>query len=159
MKKALLIFASVFIFFSVILFFSGFYLKGTGTPRYEGELALEGLMESVEVNFDLNGIPHIKANNEHDGYMALGYIMAQDRIFQMDLIRRVYKGELSEILGRKALDSDVLFRTIDVNYGLRQQYEKGLMNPRVVSLFKSYLRGVNAFIEEDNLPFEFKLLG
>lgn len=159
MKKALLIFASVFIFLSVILFFSGLYLKSTGTPRYEGKLALEGLMEPVEVNFDLNGIPHIKANNEHDGYMALGHIMAQDRIFQMDLIRRVYKGELSEILGRKALDSDVLFRTIDVNYGLRQQYEKGLMNPRVVSLFKSYIRGVNAFIEEDNLPFEFKLLG
>ena len=68
-------------------------------PEYEGEIALSGLTDEVTVYRDERGMPHLYAGNEHDLYLATGYIMAQERLWQMDLIRRATTGRLSEIFG------------------------------------------------------------
>ncbi|MCR9204124.1 MAG: penicillin acylase family protein, partial [Halobacteriovoraceae bacterium] len=127
-------------------------------PQYEGKLSLNALSSPVEVQYDVNGIPHIQAQNESDGFMALGYVMAQDRLFQMDLIRRVAKGELAEIFGPKALEADYLFRTLSLTRGIEKQIKLGLMDAQTVKLMESFYRGVNAFIEKGDLSFEFSLL-
>ena len=81
-------------------------------PVLDGELEIAGLQEEVQVTFDDFGVPRIKANNSHDAYMALGFVHAQDRLFQMEMLRRVASGRLSEVLGGKLLPVDKLFRTL-----------------------------------------------
>ena len=80
-----------------------------------GSLEFKALDADVEVNFDQWAIPHIEAKSEKDAFFALGYVHAQDRLFQMDLLRRLAKGELSSILGAgdqgKFIKADQFFRT------------------------------------------------
>ncbi|HHB78629.1 MAG TPA: penicillin acylase family protein, partial [Saprospiraceae bacterium] len=85
-----------------------FYLRSTG-PQYSGTIDLEGVTSPVEVHYDDYGIPHIYAQNAQDAYHALGYAHAQDRLFQMEMIRRLVSGRLSELLGPAALKSDRMF--------------------------------------------------
>jgi penicillin amidase len=87
------------------------YLNST-KPTYSGQLTLEGLQKPVEVLYDDFGVPHIYAQNDEDAYYALGYVHAQDRLFQMEMIRRAAGGRLSEILGPDLLKTDKLFRTL-----------------------------------------------
>ena len=81
-------------------------------PQYSGRLNLAGLREEVEVIFDAYGIPHIYGQNEEDVYFALGYVHAQERLFQMEMMRRVAAGRLAEILGEKLVKTDKFFRTL-----------------------------------------------
>ena len=74
-----------------------YYLGHRAVPDYEGQITLKGLSEEVIVYRDQYAIPHIYARNEPDLYRAVGYCMAQDRLFQMDLIRRLTTGRLAEI--------------------------------------------------------------
>ena len=78
-------------------------------PSYEGKLELENLQAETTVHFDEYGIPHIYAENQEDAYTTLGYLHAQDRLWQMELIRRIAPGRLSEIFGKDALKNDKLF--------------------------------------------------
>src|SRR5688572_8272527 len=71
----------------------------TKQPQYKGERELSGLEANTEVLFDKWAIPHIYAENETDAYRSLGYLHAQDRLFQMEMTRRLAKGELAEVLG------------------------------------------------------------
>src|ERR1700674_3072570 len=80
-----------------------------------GQVKVSGLGSQVKVYFDDYGVPHIFAANETDMYFAMGYMHAQDRLWQMDLTRRVAEGRLSELFGSKALDFDKLFRTIGID--------------------------------------------
>jgi len=82
----------------------------TSVPQREGSLAVPGLIGPVEIIRDGYGIPHITAENDHDLYFAQGFVHAQDRLFQMDMERRVARGELAEIYGEQALPADRLFR-------------------------------------------------
>ena len=84
-------------------------------PILNGELILDGLHKEVSVHYDDFGIPHIYAENEHDLYLALGYVHAQDRLFQMELLRRVGGGNLAEILGPDLVETDRFMRTIGIN--------------------------------------------
>jgi len=84
-------------------------------PQIDGELKSHLLIDSVYIYRDEYGIPHIFAKNEHDLYFALGYVTAQDRLWQMDLSRRIAAGRLSEIFGVDALEVDKLFRTLSLN--------------------------------------------
>ena len=70
-------------------------------PQVDGTAALPGLQHEVTVERDLWGIPHVRAGSLPDMVEAQGYVMAQDRLFQMDLLRRVARGQLSEIVGRR----------------------------------------------------------
>ena len=70
-------------------------------PQYSGSIQFKGIQEKVSVVFDFYGVPHIYAANEEDAYFALGYVHAQDRLFQMEMIRRVATGRLSEVFGKE----------------------------------------------------------
>lgn len=123
-------------------------------------LRLAGLRERVTVRRDERGIPYIEAANFVDLSFAQGYVTASDRLWQMDLMRRVARGELAEVLGRDALAQDKLHRT----YGFAQvaEAEAAGAPKEAREILEAYARGVNAFIESldaKTLPPEFQILG
>ncbi|WP_425623215.1 penicillin acylase family protein [Brevibacillus borstelensis] len=130
-------------------------------PQIEGELSVAGLAESVTVARDEHGVPHIYASNEHDLFMAQGYVTAQDRLFQMDLSRRQASGELSEVIGEKAVDRDKYFRTLGLRRAAKLSHE--VYSQEAKDILQWYADGVNAYISEAKakgaLPIEFALLG
>ncbi|MCF8060749.1 MAG: penicillin acylase family protein [Bacteriovoracaceae bacterium] len=136
-----------------------FYLKQKGAPTYEGSLALKGLKSTASIKYDKSGIPHITSFHEEDAYMALGFVMAQERLFQMDLLRRMAKGQLSEIFGKKAISADKTFRTLSLIEHFRTRLTKGEVDPNVLRVMKSFFKGVNQFIGLKKWPFEYSLLG
>ena len=113
---------------------------------------------AVEIQRDASGLPHIYAQNESDLFVGYGYAMAQDRLFQMDYLRRRALGRLSEILGSEAFDYDLLVRTV----GLHQiaEYETARLPAETAARYEAFAAGVNAFIEEcrELPPIEFDLL-
>jgi penicillin amidase len=124
-------------------------------PQTSGEISLAGLKEDVEIIRDTYGVPHIYAKNEPDLLFALGYAMAQDRLWQMEFFRRLGHGRLSEILGEELVKVDRYFRTIAAA-GVNRKIPKDL-----AFLPKSFADGVNAYLKthSDRLALEFKLLG
>lgn len=128
---------------------------GRGMPRMSGELRVKGLLDDVEIIRDDWGVPHVYARNERDLYFAFGYAMAQDRLWQMDFLRRLGKGELSEIFGKKFVSADRYFRTIDAA-GVDTT-----VSEEVAPLMEAFASGVNALIESSSgrLPIEFALIG
>ncbi len=135
-----------------------YYLTRRPLPRKDGKLVLQGLHENVEVITDWYGIPHIYAENEDDLYFAQGYVHAQDRLWQMDLNRRIGSGRLSEIVGSAALELDRFCRHL----GMHRSAERGVahLSTHNRRMLETYARGVNAFIEKKSrrLPIEFTLL-
>jgi penicillin amidase len=127
-------------------------------PQLDGRLQVKGLSAVVKVTRDGHGVPAIEAATFEDLFLAQGYVTAQDRLWQMDMMRRVGAGELSEILGADTLKIDREQRIL----GLRAAARKSLQmaSPRDRSYFDAYARGVNAFIEahENRLPIEFHIL-
>lgn len=130
-------------------------------PQTEGELKLAGLRAPVSVYRDERGVPHIVASNEHDLYMAQGFVTAQDRLFQMDLFRRLVWGRLSEAFGASMIDNDRFLRTLML--GRAAEASLPAQPPDVVAALEAYAAGVNAYIEQaaaqKRLPPEFLLLG
>ena len=130
-----------------------------GLPQYEGEIEVTALSEKVEIRRDTHGTPHIIAQNEQDLYTAVGYVMAQDRLWQMDLLRRVTLGRLSEIFGDDFVETDLLLRSLEYS---KKSKELLKMSPeKIIEAAESFAKGVNEFIKqnEGNFPLEFKLLG
>ncbi len=85
----------------VLIIVIGFWLFAhNNKPQYDGNLKLENLENEVNIYFDEVGVPHIYAQNQHDAYVALGYVHAQDRLWQMELVRRISAGRLSELFGK-----------------------------------------------------------
>ena len=125
-----------------------------------GELDVPGLREPVEVIRDEWGVPHIYAQNDDDLFLAQGYVMAQDRLWQMEMWRRWHEGRLSEIFGPEAFDYDLRTRQMMFR-GPWDESEWTSYHPDGERIFTAYANGVNAFIEQnqDNLPVEFQLTG
>jgi len=130
-------------------------------PDYSGELELEGLQEEVEVYFDDFGIPHIYAQNEDDLYLAFGYLHAQERLWQMDLLRRIAPGRLSEFFGTEMLEIDKFFRTLSIDeYSTKMAKQlQGQEDSPVLKLSEQYLKGINLFVEKGYTPIEYTLAG
>lgn len=130
-------------------------------PAYEGTESLPGLEEDVRVEHDDYGIPHIHANSTTDAYHALGYLVARERFFQMDLARRMGGGKLSELFGEAALQTDMLMRAMLPEDLIRQQTERGYSraSAEVRSEAEAYIAGVNAYLESGEKPLEYTLLG
>jgi len=128
--------------------------------QIDGELDVPGLRESVEVIRDESGIPHIYAQNDDDLFLAQGYVMAQDRLWQMEMWRRWHEGRLAEIFGPEALPYDRRTRLMMFR-GPWDETEWTSYHPDAERIFTAYANGVNAFIEQnrDNLPVEFQLTG
>ncbi|MFZ6774814.1 penicillin acylase family protein [Undibacterium sp. SXout7W] len=135
----------------------GWYLHTKKVQR-DGSVQLSGLTAQVTVQYDERGVPHIQAQNEADMYRALGYVHAQDRLFQMEMLRRLARGELAEILGPKLLDLDQLFRTLGLRAYASSYVAK--MNPNSASskALAAYLDGINQFQDHHPAPLEFDLL-
>lgn len=138
---------------------AGAWYVHTRQPERSGTIPMTGLTAPVTVRYDERGVPHLRADHEADLYRALGYVHAQDRLFQMEMVRRLARGELAEILGPKLLDIDRLFRTL----GLRAHADKAMAamdtaQPSFRAL-QAYLDGVNQFQATHPAPIEFGLLG
>ena len=134
------------------------WIRGS-LPAIDGERAGPGLAAPVEIVRDRHGIPHVLARNEEDALFALGYVHAQDRLWQMEMNRRIGAGRLAEVLGSAALDTDRLLRVL----GLHRRAKATLphLEPESRRRIAAYVGGVNAWIEtrEGPLPPEFLLLG
>ena len=130
----------------------------TKQPVRSGSIALKQLQAPVKVSYDERGVPHIDAQSEMDMYRALGYVHAQDRLFQMEMVRRLSRGELAEILGPKLLETDKLFRTLGIRARADEMAAKiNPINPADMALI-SYLDGINQFQNTHPVPLEFEVL-
>ena len=135
-------------------------LANRSLAQIDGDLAIPGLEEPVEVIRDEWGIPHIYAQNDDDLFFTQGYVMAQDRLWQMEMWRRWHEGRLAEIFGPDALDYDRRTRLMMFR-GPFDAEEWTSYHPDAQRLFTAHANGVNAYIEQhrDNLPVEFQLTG
>ncbi len=133
----------------------------TRLPQYVGRIPLSNLKGEVQVTRDRWGIPHIEAQNNEDLYRGLGFVMAGDRLFQMDLIRRIANGQLSEVLGEKTIEFDVLLRKLRIRAHMNDVWERKFhkLDPKMVKLMEAFFDGVHQYIETQPLPIEFKILG
>jgi penicillin amidase len=158
-KKIILISISALIVVLISFVTFGYFSFRRSLPQAEGTVAISALQAPVKIWRDEWGIPHIIARNDLDLYTAVGFVTAQDRMWQMDLFRRAATGTLSEIFGDKTLQADILSRTI----GFEKIADKFIseLPPESSALLSSYADGVNSYIKNyvERLPIEFSLLG
>ena len=135
-----------------------YWCARSSLPQLEGAIQVAGLSAPVEVLRDARGVPHLRASSLQDLFFAQGYVTAQDRLWQMDLSRRLAEGELSEVFGERTLRFDIENRTL----GFRQVSQRALaeLSPEARAPVTAYANGVNAFIasHRHRLPLEFHLL-
>ena len=155
LKKILLI-ISVLI---VLVLIGGWMYFNNLKPDYSGEISLSNMESETTVYFDDYGIPHIYAQNQYDATTALGYVHAQDRLWQMELMRRIAPGRLSEIFGKDMLKNDQFFVSLGIEEASKKSIKKLDKNGEVYKLATAYLNGVNQFIENGPTPIEFTLVG
>ena len=153
-----------FIFWSLLILLlitsaSAFFYLESKLPTRSGKLNMPGLTEKVEVIFDRWGIPHIYAKNETDVYMALGFFHAQDRLFQMEMLRRLAKGQLAEILGPDLVKADKFFRTLGIKQFSKEYIDSLPKNTKPFKALEAYIAGINWFIKTGPTPIEFHILG
>ena len=131
------------------------YLK----PKYEGELTLQKIEKETTIYFDDFGIPHIYAATNKDAMTALGYVHAQDRLWQMELMRRIAPGRLSEIFGSVALKNDQFFSGLGIEAASAKAIATLDKNSESYKLTLAYLDGINDFLDKGTTPIEFQLIG
>jgi len=142
----------------VVVLAGGVLWLRTGLPDYDTTLRIEGLRAPVQVIRDENAVPHIFAGNEADAYFALGYVHAQDRMFQMDLRRRAGAGRLAELMGDRVIGFDRLTRTLGVYRLAQAAYDRAPDGLRTA--LDAYAAGVNTWLETRGgaLPPEYAIL-
>lgn len=128
-------------------------------PEISGEIITDKVYSHVTVMRDIYGVPHIFAENEHDVFFTLGYCQAQDRLWQMDIMRRAAYGRLSEVFGKDTIEDDRFLRTIFAPKSASEYWED--VPPEMKPVVSAYTEGVNFYLENtrDKLPIEFLLLG
>lgn len=134
------------------------YLQTT-KPKYDGEESLANISKQTTVYFDEYGVPHIYAETQKDAMVTLGYVHAQDRLWQMELMRRIAPGRLSEIFGGKLLKTDKFFAGIGIDENSEQAVANLDKNSETYILANAYLDGINQYIEQGTVPVELRLLG
>ena len=155
LKKISLLLLSLLIFLAISVFGYTKYKK----PVYDGEVALQNISKNTTVYFDDFGVPHIYADSQKDAMTVLGYVHAQDRLWQMELMRRIAPGRLSELFGSKALPNDVFFAGVGIDENSEKAIAQLDKNSDAYKLAIAYLDGVNQFIENGKTPLEFELVG
>jgi penicillin G amidase len=135
-----------------------YFVARSALPQLEGNIAVNGLSAAVKVTRDQQGVPTIEAASLQDLFFAQGYVTAQDRLWQMDIMRRFAAGELSEILGPDTLKVDREQRILGLQAAARKSLAVAADRDR--AYFDAYARGVNSFIENhaNSLPIEFRIL-
>jgi penicillin amidase len=158
-KKVAAFITLLLLVLAAALFCALFWYRGASQPQIDGVLKLPGLHAPIDIVRDAEGVPHIYAKSTDDAYFALGFVHAQDRLWQMELNRRIPAGRLAEILGPGAADTDRFLRTL----GVRRNAEKILENlaPDTRAALDAYARGVNVYLENRKgpLPPEFLITG
>ena len=150
---------TIFLIFISLLFILGFLYYQYLKPNYSGEITLNSVDQETTVYFDEYGIPHIYAKSHLDAVTTLGYVQAQDRLWQMELMRRIAPGKLSELFGKDLIKNDQFF----INIGIDEYSKKSVADLDITSpeyqLLEAYLKGVNQFIDEGATPLEYHLIG
>lgn len=142
----------------LVALFAGRWWLFARSAKPGTDAVVAGLQAPVEVWRDSMGVPHVWARGEEDLFRAMGYVHAQDRLFQMELFRRVADGRLAEVLGEGQLDSDRFLRTIGM--GRAAAESEAALAPEHRRMLQAYADGVNAWMRTnpDGLPPEFRIL-
>jgi len=130
--------------FAILAIGFGIALVYSSLPEAREELAIPGLASPVSVTLDEHGIPRITASNERDATIALGYLHARDRMFQMEAMRRGAEGRLAEIAGSPALRLDRFTRTLGL--AQRARDDLAVLSPEARDRLEAYALGVNTLI-------------
>ncbi|UAW99701.1 penicillin acylase family protein [Halopseudomonas nanhaiensis] len=159
-RRFLLKLVALLLLIAALIAAAGLWAFRNTQAQRSGELTLSGLTQPVTVYYDAWGVPHINAGNDADAYRALGYLHAQDRLFQMDLLRRIGAGRLSELFGHESFATDRFFRTLGISRYARDYAERLESQPDAahVKLIKAYQDGINQYIDSGRMPPEYRLL-
>ncbi len=155
MKRSLIILAFII---ALVMAAGAWYVHGK-QPLRDGAVALAHLQAPVSVRYDERGVPHIRAENEADLYRTLGYVQAQDRLFQMEMMRRLARGELAEVLGPKLVPTDRLMRSLRIREHADAYVATHDQQTPAWRALQAYLDGINQFQDSHPRPLEFDLLG
>lgn len=144
---------------AVLVVAGGWLYLRTSLPRMRGTVTVQGLAQPVEVVRDANDVPHIFAKDIPDALFGLGYVHAQDRLWQMDFQRRLGSGTLSEVLGKATVSTDAFLRTLGVHRAAQQALDH--LNAQTRSRLDAYVAGINAYIDGHRgaWPPEYVVLG
>ncbi len=136
-----------------------YWVARSALPQLDGTVRVRGISAPVHVQRDSHGVPTIDAAGILDLFFAQGYVTAQDRLWQMDVMRRFAGGEMSEMVGDSLIQHDREQRILGLRVAARKSIE--ILPPEIRAHFEAYARGVNAYIEthRDHLPIEFRILG
>ncbi len=150
-----IVLVSVLIVGSII----SYYMLKKSLPNYNDELKVSFIKNKIEIYRDENAIPLIEAANDEDVAFAIGYLHAQERLFQMDIARRAGEGRLSEIFGSKLIPIDKMFRTMEIYKIAKASFPK--LNSLSQKVLIAYSKGVNEFIKNSKGKYqvEFDILG
>jgi len=155
LKKTLLLLVAIIVLLIIVVLG---YLQYT-KPIYEGEVELNNIQKETTVYYDEFGVPHIYAGTQKDALTTLGYVHAQDRLWQMELMRRIAPGRLSELFGSVALKNDLFFAGIGIDENSEKAISELDKNSPTYQLTMAYIDGVNQYLDEGKTPIEFQLLG
>lgn len=161
MKFLRAFFGTLFVFSMLLVagyFISSFCLKKS-VPSYQENFSLPGLKSECRIIRDPQAVPKIIASNQEDAAFALGFVHAEDRLFQMDLMRRAAFGRMSEVFGEKTVAYDEMFRTMGLGLAAFQAAKN--LDPLSEKILAAYSRGVNSYINtsRSKYPVEFDVLG
>jgi penicillin amidase len=140
---------------------AGFWANAVISEHESQSLEIGGLQEEVQVYFDERNVPHIFAENEQDLFLAQGYVVARDRLFQMEMQTYDASGRLAEVVGPTALNRDLNTRRMGMTYGAEKAFEAIQEDPQIYTMIQAYADGVNAYINElspQDYPIEYKIL-
>ena len=143
--------------FAIIIIIYG--IVHISKPSNDGKVVVDEILEKVSIQKDQWGIPHIEAKNQHDALFAYGYTVAKDRLFQMDIQRRLARGELSEILGEDLIEIDKMFRTYLIsNKAKKYLSDTSKISSDALKYIDAYIQGVNYFIKTGPKTIEHRLI-
>lgn len=126
-----------------------YYLKQSA-PQYHGQVAVKGLTNPVTVGFDSNGIPVVEADSDEAVFFTQGYLHASERMWQMELQRRLVNGRLSEVFGRHSVSSDIWLRTLGLDRAAQASWQS--FSESAKAALDAYARGVNAWLKANPKP-------
>ncbi|MGB0635291.1 MAG: penicillin acylase family protein, partial [Paracoccaceae bacterium] len=138
--------AIILLFLLIII--SSYFLTKRSIPNYNADYQLKGLRDELNIIRDSFNVPHIISENDNDAFFGLGFVHAQDRLWQMALLRRASKGRLSEIFGKDTIASDILFRELGIYSNARKSLE--IQDSDTISALVAYSNGVNEWINTVN---------
>jgi penicillin G amidase len=155
LKKIVVIIVILILILVLTFVLYGYFQK----PKYEGNLSIKNISKETTVYFDEYGIPHIYAQNQKDAMVALGYVHAQDRLWQMELMRRIAPSKLSAIFGTIALKNDMFFAGLEIDEASEKAISELDKKGKPYQMAMAYLDGLNQYLDNGKTPIEFTILG